>query len=309
MKHLLSVADIEQADFFELIDRSCQLVSRIPEKTLEGKCVGIEFRKTSTRTRTSFSVAAVRLGAYPMIYGPSDLQTNTGESIEDTTRVLGGYLDALVIRTAAAHSELVRMAELERMPIVNAMTAEEHPTQAISDFAFLKREFGRFEGLKVVYMGEGNNTAVALAYAASRIEGLSAEFYCPAGFGLSSGVLKLVGELSRKYGGDVRVFDKPFSYESSARVPDVLYTTRWQTTGTSKADAAWREKFEPFRITESLVEKISHKHGVRFMHDLPAVRGEECETTVLEGDHSRAFQQAEQKLFTAMAVFEWCIRH
>jgi ornithine carbamoyltransferase len=308
MKHLLSLADIDQADFIELIERSCKFAQAAPgQRRLLGRSVGIEFRKTSTRTRTSFAVAAVRLGAHPMIYGPADLQTNTGESIEDTTRVLSGYLDALVIRTAASQNEMLQMALVDRMPIINAMSAEEHPTQALSDFAMMKREFGALNGLHVVYAGEGNNTAVALALGASRIRGLRLQLHLPPGFGFSPQVLRSIDQLSSQHGGQVQVFDRPFDAQSGAGPVNVIYTTRWQTTGTSKADPLWREKFAPFRVTSALLEQLSKRSTPLFMHDLPAVRGEECDAAVLDGPSSIAFEQARQKLFTAMAVIDWCV--
>lgn len=306
MKHLLSLADLEQGDFDELLERACRFAQAPPEqRRLTGRSIGIEFRKTSTRTRTSFAVAAVRLGAHPMIYGPADLQTNTGESIEDSTRVLSSYVDALVIRTAARQSELQQMAAVDRMPIINAMSAEEHPTQALSDFAMMKREFGTLEGLHVVYSGEGNNTAVALALGASRIRGLHLQLHMPAGFGLSSEVLRDVDRLSSRYGGHVQVFDRPFEPRAAGKPVHVVYTTRWQTTGTSKSDPLWREKFAPFCVTVAMLGTSS----ALFMHDLPAVRGEDCESAVLDGPSSIAFEQARQKLFTAMAVIDWCVEN
>ena len=308
MRHLLSLADLDQADFIELIERSCQFEQTpYPQPKLVGRSIGIEFRKTSTRTRTSFAVAVVRLGAHPMIYGPADLQTNTGESIEDTVKVLGGYLDALVIRTASGHHELVQMAQADCLPIVNAMSALEHPTQALSDFAMMKREFGALQDLRVVYVGEGNNTAVALALGASRIRGMNLELYLPPGFGLPSSVLKSVDQLSSQHGGQVRVAERPFDPQSGSKPVNVIYTTRWQTTGTNKSDHAWREKFAPYRVTAALLEQLATRAAPVFMHDLPAVRGEECDASVLDGPNSIAFEQARQKMFTAMAVIDWCV--
>jgi len=307
MKHLLSLAEVDQADFQMLIERAARYAQTPPPPRLAGRSIGIEFRKTSTRTRTSFAVASVRLGAHPMIYGPADLQTNTGESIEDTTRVLAGYLDALIIRTAASQTEMVRMAKIDRMPIINAMSAEEHPTQALSDFAMMRRELGPLETLNVVYMGEGNNTAVALALGASRIRGMSLQLHLPPGFGFSSQLLRAIDQLSSRYGGNVRVIEAPFEPRANTKPVHVLYTTRWQTTGTSKSDELWREKFAPYRVTTAMLESLSKQSTPVFMHDLPAVRGEECDSAVLEAPSSIAFEQSRQKLFTAMAIIDWCV--
>jgi ornithine carbamoyltransferase len=238
------------------------------------------------------------------VYGPNDLQTNTGETAEDTARVLSGYLDAMVIRTAGDPRELEAMAAVGTMPIVNAMTADEHPTQAISDFAMLKRHFGSLEGIRLIYLGEGNNTAVALAFAASRANGFRAEFLTPLNYGLPSSVIEKSVELGRRFGGGVSErHDVPLELEPG----DVIYTTRWQTTGTSKNDPDWRKKFVNFQVTSSLMERCSRDSQSVFMHDLPAVRGEDCDGSVLDGPRSIAFEQAQQKLYTAMAIYEWCV--
>jgi ornithine carbamoyltransferase len=249
--------------------------------------------------------AAVRLGAYPLILQVGDLQTNTGETIEDTIAMLSLYLDMLVVRTAADPAELRLMAKLDRLPIVNAMTSDEHPTQGLSDLATMHRHFGSLSGLRLLYSGEGNNTAVALAYAISRISGMEAEFVTPPGYGLHPDVLKTADSLGKQYGGKVRhSHSKPT--ESELPGADIVYATRWQTTGTTKCDPNWHDRFVPYRVTESLMARQASHRGTVFMHDLPAVRGEDCDGSVLDGPQSISLLQAGQKLFTAMAIIERC---
>ncbi len=305
-RHLLSIADLEQHDFLNLIDASAAF-ARGPAPAaarLNQRCVGVYFRKTSTRTRTSFIVGTVRLGGFPVVYGPADLQVNTGESLEDTVRVLSGYLDALVIRSAGDPRELRTMATVGRVPIVNAMTADEHPTQAISDLAMLTRHFGALKGLRMLYAGEGNNTAAALALAVSRVAGMELVLLTPEGYGLTAACLQSAAALAQRFGGrvaerhDIPAHAEPF---------DVLYTTRWQTTGTDKSDPLWRERFAPFRVDHGMMTKFGDPTRTVFMHDLPAVRGEDCDTATIDGERSIAFEQASQKLYTAMAVLDWCI--
>jgi ornithine carbamoyltransferase len=212
-----------------------------------------------------------------VLYGPHDLQTNTGETIGDTVRVLSGYLDALVVRTAAEPEELCTMAELDCMPIVNAMTADEPPTQAISDLAMITRHFGHLRGLRLLYVGEGNNTAASLALAVSRIAGMELTLVTPAGYGLMPSIVAKVRALSGRFGGMVT------EEHATSRISpafDVVYTTRWQTTGTIKSDPRWRKHFAPFRADELL---MARREGTVFMHDLPAIRGEDCDGAVLEG--------------------------
>ena len=309
MRHLLSLSDIMQDDFLALVDRSCALSSAPdPVKSVwTGRSIGLEFRKTSTRTRTSFASAAVRLGRQPIIFGPTDLQTNTGETIEDTVSVLSYYLDALVIRSAGEPEELRRLAQLNRLPIINAMTVDEHPTQAISDVAMLKAHFGELDGIRMLYVGEANNTATALALAACRIRGFSIEFCVPAQYTFSPKLVETAQGLGALFGGSISVSHLPPLTGGRLQHADVIYTTRWQTTGTSKKDPRWREVFRPFRVSEALMAKSLEEGRTVFMHDLPAVRGEDCDASVLDGPNSIAFEQARQKLFTAMAILEWCL--
>ncbi|MGO7169634.1 ornithine carbamoyltransferase [Rhizobium leguminosarum] len=305
-KHLLSLADLTQSDFIWLIHRAAEIgdLGGPNSDLLAQRCVGVYFRKTSTRTRTSFAVAAVRLGALPLVYGPADLQTNTGESIEDTGRVLSRYLDAIVIRTAADHDEVVALAQASCIPIINAMTATEHPTQAISDFAMMKRQLGNLSGRRLIYVGEGNNTAVALAFAACRIEGFRIHLVTPEGYGLPDTAKSIATRLSAEYGGS---YVEQHEVSPDIEPADVVYTSRWQTTGTTKADPDWRARFEPFRLTETLMARLSRSGDSVFMHDLPANREEDTESSVLDGPQSIALMQSEQKLYTAMAIYEWCV--
>jgi ornithine carbamoyltransferase len=306
-RHLLSIADLEQADFQQLIRESAGFArdSHSTAPRLARRCIGVYFRKPSTRTRTSFIVGTVRLGGFPVVYGPADLQVSTGESIGDTVRVLSGYLDALVIRSAADAAELRTMAAIDRLPIVNAMTADEHPTQAISDLAMLTRHFGTLEGLRLLYAGEGNNTAASLALAVSRVAGMELVLLTPQGYGLAPAVSRCAAALAQRFGGRIAEL-----HEIPARAEpfDVLYTTRWQTTGTEKHDPIWRERFAPFRVDQAMMGRFGDPSRTVFMHDLPAVRGEDCDTATIDGRRSIAFEQAHQKLYTAMAVLDWCIQ-
>jgi len=191
----------------------------------------------------------------------------------------------------------------ERMPVVNAMSDSEHPTQAIADAITMKEHFGRLD-LHLLYIGEGNNTAAALALLTSRIP--NARFTCvtPPDYGIPDSVLRLTSELAREHGSVIEQFH---SMDSLPRKVDVIYTTRWITTGTSKTCADWKESFRPFAVTKELMECVSASERTIFMHDLPAVRGEEVEAAVLDGPSSIAFTQAQNKLYGAMAVLEWCM--
>jgi ornithine carbamoyltransferase len=236
-----------------------------------------------------------------LAYGPGDLQLETGETIADTGRVFSGMLDLLVARTAGDPRELREFAAPGGMSVVNAMTADEHPTQALADLTTLLDRFSTIEDLRVLYVGEGNNSAVALALALSRFSGVRFELRTPPGYGLPGGVLARAERQAEKHRASVLERSEPPAAGLAGQF-DVVYTTRWQTTGTSKPDPRWRELFAPFQVDERVWDGGA---DAVFMHDLPAHRGEEVSAQVLDGERSIAFEQAENKMHSAMAVLEW----
>ncbi|MBT2510604.1 ornithine carbamoyltransferase [Streptomyces sp. ISL-98] len=299
---MISINDLNDDDLRSIAERGAAFSAGEagPVAPLEGDIVGIYFSKTSTRTRTAFSSGALRLGGRIVGYGPGDLQLNTGETSEDTGRVMSRMLDVLVARTAGDPEELRGWATQERMSVVNAMTADEHPTQALTDLTTMLRHFGRIDGLRILYVGEGNNTASALALALTRFPGVEFELRTPPGYGLADEFVTRATEQAARSGATFRERHDMSGLPSDL---DVIYTTRWQTTGSTKPDANWREIFAPFQVTEALWE---HSPKAVFMHDLPAHRGEEVVAEVLDGPASIAFDQAENKMHSAMAVLEWC---
>lgn len=302
VRHLISTPDLSDAELTALVERGGEFSAGALSKgdQLSGLVAGIYFLKTSTRTRTSFSTAALRLGAQIVSYGPDDLQTNTGETLEDTGEVLSRMLDLLVVRTSGDPADLRALARQRRMAVVNAMTADEHPTQAVADLVTLLCHFGHIEGLSVCYVGEGNNSAAALALTLSRFKGVRLELRTPPGYGLDPTVLRHAVDNASRSGASVAEFH---SMDGAADGFDAIYTTRWQTTGTSKPDPNWRDVFAPFQVTSALWDKSPN---AVFLHDLPAHRGEDVTAEVLDGPHSLAFDQAGNKMYAAMAVLEWC---
>ncbi|MEU5093667.1 ornithine carbamoyltransferase [Streptomyces sp. NPDC020996] len=305
-RHLISLTDLPDDQLRTVVERGAEHARRaalgLPAApTLAGAVVGVYFRRTSTRTRTAFSAAALRLGAGVIAYGPQDLQTNTGETTEDTGRVLAGMLDVLVARTADDPGEMRGWAAGQRrMAVVNAMSSNEHPTQALADLTTLTLHFGSVDGLRVLYVGEGNNTAAALALGLSRFRGVLLDLRTPPGYGLEPRVRALAEAQAAAAGAGLT------ERHDLADLPDDLdavYTTRWQTTGTTKPDPDWRTVFAPFHVGTELMARAPK---ALFLHDLPAHRGEEVAAEVLDGPDSIAFTQAENKMHSAMAVLEWC---
>jgi ornithine carbamoyltransferase len=303
MRNLISLAELKPAELDALVRRAVGFGGTEPvNKVLTGRAVGIFFNKTSTRTRTSFWAGATRLGADVITFGPGELQLDTGESPEDTARVLGEYLDTLVVRTNGDVQEMRRLAGTEKLAVVNALSSDEHPTQAIADLATLVEEFGQLDGRHLLYVGEGNSTAAALALATALTPGFRLSLVCPPGYGLPEEYVDAVGQLP---GGRHQVYQ----YESFDQVTvpvDALYTSRWQTMGVPKADPNWLWAFREYRVDHALLARFSGPDTV-FLHDLPAVRGQEVEDAVLDGPSSRAWRQAHHKMTAAMAVLEWCM--
>jgi ornithine carbamoyltransferase len=295
-RSLLTLATLEPAELRALIDRACAFRLGATSTAGRGRVVGTYFAMTSTRTRTSFAVGAARLGANVIAYRADDLQLATGESTSDTGRVLAGMLDALVVRSGDGLGALTSFSAGGQLPVVNAMSPTEHPTQAIADLATLQMHIGSLEGWTVLYLGEGNSTAAALALGFALLDAGCLELRTPPGYGLAPELHAQVDALSR---GRVRVVERHDMDDLPA--VDAVYTTQWRTTGTTKPDPDWMAVFRPFALTRALV----HRLGDPFvLHDLPARRGEEVESGVLEHPRSIVFDQANMKLHGACAVLE-----
>ncbi|HZT59931.1 MAG TPA: hypothetical protein VFA21_15070 [Pyrinomonadaceae bacterium] len=305
MRHVISLIDVGPEGLAQLVDDALTIAAGrgAGDQPLKGKVGGIYFRGTSTRTRTAFTVGALKLGAQTISYGPNDLQLVTGETIQDTARVLSGFLDFLVIRTNAPVEEMRALASQEDMAVINAMSENEHPTQAVADLVTIKEFFGRLRGVHVLYLGEGNNSAAALALAVAMTEGMRLTLVTPEGYGLPPGALETAQAIAHSSGSAVE------QHHDAGALPegvDVVYTTRWQTMGVPKSDPDWEEKFKPYGVSSRLLARVSKPSGTVFLHDLPAVRGAEVSDEVLDGPQSLAFRQARHKLTSAMAVLKWC---
>jgi ornithine carbamoyltransferase len=306
VRHVLSLAGVGAEGLARLVDDSLAMAKGFDggAKPLAGKIVGVYFRGTSTRTRTAFTVGAMRLGAGVISYGPNDLQIATGESIPDTARVLSGFLDALVIRTNGSFAEMQAFASQDEMAVVNAMSENEHPTQAVADLVTIKEALGRLDGVHILYLGEGNNSAAALALAVALTPKMRLTVVTPEGYGLPAPALEAASALARERGS---VVEQHHAMDDLPRGVEVVYTTRWQTMGVPKSDPDWRDKFAPYSVTPEVMGRVSKPSGTIFLHDLPAVRGAEVVDEVLDGPQSLAFRQARHKMTSAMAVLAWCI--
>ncbi|GAA2412840.1 ornithine carbamoyltransferase [Streptomyces pulveraceus] len=303
MRNLISLADLTPSELDRIVRRAVAFGrDGIVPKPLAGRQVGLYFRKSSTRTRTSFWSAATRLGADVITFGPNELQLSTGETVEDTAQVLGQYLDALVVRTNGDVEEIRRLGSSEDLAVVNALSLDEHPTQAIADLATLTEEFGSLDGLHLLVVGEGNSSGAALALAAALTPGLRVTLLCPRGYEVPKETLDLAAELS----GDKALVSQVVTADEVEGLVDAVYTSRWQTMGVTKENPDWIRDFDGFQIDRAFLDRFSGPRTV-FLHDLPAVRGEEVTDEVLDGPSSRAWRQAHHKMTAAAAVLEWCV--
>lgn len=302
MRSLITLDDLKNRDISSLTDRAVDLYRdcTLHDRPLAGRLVASLFLLTSTRTRAAFSSAALRLGASLVTFGPNELQLNTGESINDTARVFGSMFDLTVIRSQLTVPDLRSLAELSALPVVNAMSSDEHPTQGLSDVATLRLRFGELTGLRMLYIGEGNNTAIALAKVLPHIEGAHLTFWTPPGYSLNAEFIDLSNRIASGPGGLV---EQVHQIDELPADINVVYTTRWRTTGTVKPDVSWLEVFRPFYVDDSL---LSRWPEAVVMHDLPAHRGQEIAGDVLGGPRSIAWLQAGMKAASAMAVLERC---
>ena len=300
MRSLLSLTDLTAEELVGVVDRALKLTEQPPARSLAGRAVGIYFRRSSTRTKTSFWRASTLLGADTIVYGPGELQLTTGETAADTGRVLACYLDLLVARTNDSMAELRELDGAEGMGVVNALTEHEHPTQALADLVTLQEEFGDLAGRHVLYVGDGNSTARAFVHATALTPDLLLTVVTPPGYGLPDEVRAQAAVLGAgdriRYTHDLPSPDLPV---------DVVYTTRWMTMGTGKDGSDWLADFRPYQVNASLMRRVGDEHTV-FLHDLPAMRGQEVTDEVLDGPRSLAWRQARHKMTSAMAVLEWC---
>jgi ornithine carbamoyltransferase len=301
--HFLTLRDLSPPQLVQLVERGVALANGQPPdgSCMNGQLVGLLFGGSSTRTRTSFAAAALKLGASIITYGPADLQLSTGETVSDTGRVLSEYLDALVVRTNGPDDEMRSLACQNRMSVINAMSASEHPTQAIADLITVVEATGSLAGRHIVYLGEGNNTAAALALGVSLTNGLKLTLMTPKPYRLARNVLDDAVRRAQTNGAEIVEFYDMALLPANA---DVIYTSRWQTMGVKHGGADWLEQFRPFKVTSDVMRRVDNGRTV-FMHDLPAIRGQDCDDDVLDGSRSVAFRQARHKMTAAIAVLEF----
>jgi ornithine carbamoyltransferase len=298
-RDFLSVSDFDHSEICAIL-KSIKKLKPVapggtPARILAGKVVGLLFEHPSTRTRVSFESAAMRLGANVLYMRPDELQLKRGEPIKDTARVLSGYLDALVYRTSD-HDTLVELAEHASMPIINALSNMEHPTQALSDLATIEDAKGSLDGRKLAWVGDGNNVCHSLMLACATV-GMNMSIATPSNYQPSAEIALKANELAQKSGSKIWFTDDPSDAVQDA---DVLYTDVWVSMGQDTEQAQRLMDFEGFQINDELLSKA--KPDAVVMHCLPAHRGQEITADVLDGPKSIAWKQADYKFHGAKGI-------
>ena len=291
-KDLLTIRDLTKEEILTLLDRGLQFKKegRRARKTLAGYTLGLMFDKASTRTRVSFETAMFRLGGQTVFLSKADTQMARGEPVKDTARVLSRYLDALAIRTFAQET-IEEMAAWAGIPVINALTDRYHPCQVLSDLMTVKEKRGHLDNLKVAWVGDGNNMAHSWINAA-RVLDFELTLACPEGYHPSPEVLAGAGE-------KISLTGDP---EDAVRDADVVNTDVWASMGQEEEREKRLSAFQGFQVNQALLKK--GKPEIMVMHCLPAHRGEEIASEVLEGPHSVVFDQAENRLHLQQALLE-----
>lgn len=262
---------------------------------LKGKTLGMIFQKSSTRTRVAFEVGMYQLGGHALFLSPRDIQMGRGETIKDTACVLSRMLDGIMIRTFE-HEEVLELAKWADIPIINGLTDLLHPTQVIGDLMTIQEHKGKLEGLKCVFVGDGNNVAHSLLFGAAKV-GMDMVIACPPGFEPDAGILAMAKDDARESGAQLSITTDPFEAVQGA---DIVYTDVWASMG-QEAEAAEKElKFIKYQVNQDLMNRAAKEAIV--LHCLPAKRGKEITDEVMDGPHSVVFDEAENRLHAHKAI-------
>lgn len=300
-KDILTLLDLNKQDFDQLFNLAIDLKKRHKQgklvKSLEGKTLGLIFDKASTRTRISFETAMVQLGGTPIFINTKDTQIARNEPVRDTARVLSRYLDGLAIRTYS-QDLLIEYAHFSGIPVINALTDLYHPCQVLSDLLTIIEYKGGYDGLKITWIGDGNNMSHSWINAAA-VLGLHLVLACPEGYAPDKEIIETAMALSK---GTIHLKKDPVEAIDDA---DVVYTDVWASMGQESEHKTRKRTFESFRLDSDLLKKASK--DVIVMHCLPAHRGEEISEDVLEGPNSVIWDQAENKLHMNKAILETLI--
>lgn len=295
MKHLLKLLDLSKEEIIDILNLADQLKyenkNGIEHHILKGKTLGMIFQKSSTRTRVSFETGMYQLGGQALFLSNRDLQIGRGEPVQDTARVLSRYIDGIMIRTFE-QKEVEDLANYGSIPIINGLTDFCHPCQVLADLMTIREYKGRFDGLKMCYIGDGNNMANSLIVGGLKV-GMSVSIACPDGYRPDAEVL----EFAKQYGDKFFMTDKPLE---AAKGADVLFTDVWTSMGEEAETEKRKIAFAGYQINDEIMAAANE--GAMVQHCLPAHREEEITEKVFEAHADEIFDEAENRLHAQKAV-------
>ena len=295
MKHFLKLLDCTTEEIVGMLNLADQLKYElkhgIPHRHLEGKSLGMIFEKASTRTRVSFEVGMYQLGGHPLFLSSKDLQIGRGEPVQDTARVLSRFLDGIMIRTFE-QAEVEALAEYGSIPVINGLTDFCHPCQIMADLMTIREFKGKLEGLKMCFIGDGNNMMNSLIVGALKT-GMSIDVACPEGYEPPKEILDFAAE----YGDKFHMYRNPMD---AAKDADVVITDVWASMGQEEEAKKRALAFEGYQINKDLMSAA--KSDAMVLHCLPAHRGEEITADVFEEHATEIFEEAENRLHTIKAI-------
>jgi len=299
MKHFIDLSEVNATEIDDLISLAIELKKMRAEgaeyKPLTGKILAMIFTKSSTRTRASFEAGMCQLGGYPMILSAADLQIGRGEPVRDTARVLSRYVDGIMIRTFA-QKDVEELAQYGTVPVINGLTDDTHPCQVVADLMTVYECKGRLKGVKLAYIGDGNNVANTLLQACPKM-GVDLSIATPAGYACAKAYVDQALDAARSTGASVEILTDP---AAAVRGADAVYTDTWVSMG-QEADKGERMRaFKGFEVNAELMS-LAQPDAI-FLHCLPAYRGMEVSDEVIEGPASRVFDEAENRLHLQKAV-------
>lgn len=301
MSSLLSVCDIKE-DVKYILDLASKIkAGEMEEKPLEGKTLAMIFQKSSTRTRVSFDVGMYQLGGRAIFLSSNDLQMGRGEPISDTAKVLSRFVDGIMIR-AIEHDDVIELAKYSDVPVISGLTNLEHPCQALADMLTIKEHLGDWGGKKICFVGDGNNVCNSLLLIAPLL-GMDMSVACPEGYEPNEDILKTAKKFASENNTEITVSD---DINVALANVDVVYTDVWVSMG-DEAEAKQREiDLSPFQVNSNLMSIAND--GAIFMHCLPAIRGQEVTSEVIDGPNSVIYDEAENRMHAQKAVLYYYLK-
>ncbi len=300
-RDLLTLADLSPEEVTFVIDTALEekaaWAAGVHDAPLAGTAVAIVFEKPSVRTRVSFEVACARLGATPIVLSGGDSAFSRGETVADTSRVLERYCDAIVLRTFA-HEKVAEVAKWASVPVINSLSDDHHPCQGLADLLTVREHLGRLQGVKFAYVGDGNNMAHTYLHAGA-LTGMDLRIATPEGFEPKAAIIEEAERIAETTGARIWVGRDPFD---AVRGADIVATDTWASMGQESEHAERLAAFGPYRVDSDLMAAAAS--GVRFMHCLPAHRGEEVTADVIDGSASIVFDEAENRLHAQLALMK-----